>query len=73
MRSHLEKKGFTFEEPHGAIKALRAEFVVSKRTQQFADQNVGLLREFDRSHVAVKQSNFVPPFILYTFLQPDKT
>ena len=59
----------TFQETHRAVEALWAEFVITERSQQLADEYVHLLREVEGPHVAKEQSHAVSPLIVHALLQ----
>ena len=64
------KQDLTLQEPRGAVQALRAELVVAKRAQELADEDIHLLRDSERTHVAKEQLHLlVTPLRSMAFLQ----
>lgn len=58
----------TFQKPHGSVKALGTKLVVSEGTEQFADENIGQFRNFDKPHVAKQDLDLVAPLFLLSIL-----
>ena len=58
----------TFQETHRAVETLRAQLVITERSQQLADKYVHLLRKVKVSHVAKEQPHAVSPLIAHALL-----
>lgn len=57
-----KSEGPTFQETHCAVEAFWAEFIVSKGTQQFTDNDVRMFRKYNGPHVAKQNADLLPPF-----------
>jgi hypothetical protein len=61
--------GPTFQEAHCAVEAFGTELIVSKRAQQFTDDNVRRFRKCEGSHVAKQEADLLLPFGSLPLLQ----
>ena len=67
-RRKLLEVWLTFEEAHSTIEALGAQLIVSKRSEELADEDVHLFRNIKRPHVSEQQLDIIPPFRVFAFL-----
>ncbi len=56
----------TFQKPHSSVKALRTKFIITKGTEQLADEYIGQLRHLDKPHVTKQNLDpvTIPLFLL---------
>lgn len=58
----------TFKAAHHAVEALGTELVVAKGSQEFADDDVGLLARVEAPHVGEDELDRAAPFERDSFL-----
>ena len=58
----------TFQKPHSSVKALRTKFIITKGTEQLADEYIGQLRHLDKPHVTEQNLDLVIPLFFLSRL-----
>ena len=60
----------TFQEAHRTVQTFRTQFIVTKGSQELADEYVGFLRDIQLAHVSKEDRHKLFPMRALELLQP---